>query len=159
MIFEVEKRRSRQNGKLKLTRSYYLRYRFGDMPVDRWKSMASTDFQVATKKAQLFFEEKQREAAGIIEPQLMRDAAKRSLLEHLHEYEADLIARGRAGRGGRGARLIKSRITRLLGDNNWRRPADIVAEKARLKANHATLRTCTASVNGQKHRFWFELSI
>jgi len=34
MIFKVEKRRFRKNGKLQMTRCYYLRYRFGDMPAD-----------------------------------------------------------------------------------------------------------------------------
>jgi integrase len=128
MIHTVEKRRSRQNGKLKYTRCYYLRYRIGDMPVDRWKSLGATDYQVANKRAQEFIQEKEREAAGIIEPKLMREAAQRSLGEHLNDYEADLVARGRAGRGGRGARLLKSRITRLLADNRWQRPADITAD-------------------------------
>ena len=83
---------------------------------------------MANKRAQEFIQEKEREAAGIIEPKLMREAAQRSLVEHLNDYEADLVARGRAGRGGRGARLLKSRITRLLTDNRWQRPADITAD-------------------------------
>src|ERR1039458_2834960 len=81
MIFKVEKRRSRQNGKLRLTRCYYLRYRIGDMPADRWKSLGVTDFQTANKKAQEFIQEKEREAAGIIEPKIVRDAAQRPLVE------------------------------------------------------------------------------
>src|ERR1700679_1564321 len=97
MIFKVEKRRSRQNGKLKSTRCYYLRYRIGDMPADKWKSLGVSDFSVANKKAQEFIQEKEREAAGIIEPKLVRDAAQKSLVEHLNEYEADLVTRGRAG--------------------------------------------------------------
>lgn len=51
MIFKVEKRRFRSGGTLRLTRCYYLRYRFGEMPVDRWKSLGVTDKQVAEKKA------------------------------------------------------------------------------------------------------------
>ena len=102
MIFKVEKRRSRQNGKLRTTRCYYLRYRIGDMPVDRWKSLGATDLQVATKRAQEFIQERERETAGILEPKLVRDAAHRPLVEHLNDYEADLVARGRAGRGGVG---------------------------------------------------------
>src|ERR1017187_9158751 len=98
MIFKVEKRRSRQGGKLQLTRCYYVRYRMGDMPVDRWKSLGVTDFQVANKKAQEFIQEREREAAGIIEPKVVRDAAHRPLVEHLDDYEADLLTRGRAGR-------------------------------------------------------------
>ena len=85
MIFKVEKRRSRRNGKLHLTRCYYLRYRVGDMPVDRWKSLGATDLQVANKRAQEFIQEREREAAGILEPKLVRDAAQRSLTEHLND--------------------------------------------------------------------------
>src|SRR5580704_2860797 len=112
MIFEVEKRRYRQGGKLRTTRFYYLRYRLGDMPVDRWKSLGVTDKQVADKKAHEFIQEKEREAAGILEPKAMRDAARKAMAVHLEDYKADLAARGRNGRGGRGASLVASRITR-----------------------------------------------
>ncbi len=128
MIFKVEKRRSRRNGKLHLTRCYYLRYRIGDMPVDRWKSLGATDLQVANKRAQEFIQEREREAAGILEPKLARDAAQRYLAEHLNDYEADLLKRGRAGRGGRGARLLKSRILRLLNDCGWKLAGSITAD-------------------------------
>ena len=65
MIFKVERRRSRKQGKLRLTRCYYVRYRIGDMPVDRWKSLGVTDYQVATKKAQEFI---QGDKKGIRQP-------------------------------------------------------------------------------------------
>jgi hypothetical protein len=128
MIFKVEKRRSRQNGKLRLTRCYYLRYRIGDMPADRWKSLGVTDYQVATQNAQKFIQEREREAAGILAPKVVRDAAQKPLLDHLNDYEADLVMRNRAGRGGRGGRLLKSRITQLFQDNRWQRLADITAD-------------------------------
>jgi len=120
MIFKVEKRQFRKNGELQTTRGYYLRYRIGDMPVDRWKSLGATDFQTANKNAQEFIQEKEREAAGIIESKLVRDAAQRPLTEHLNDYEADLVARARAGRGGRGASLLKTRIIRLMNDCRWK---------------------------------------
>ena len=120
MIFEVEKRRFRKNGKVRETRSYYLRYRLADMPTDRWKSLGVTDKQVAKKKADEFIQEKEREAAGVLEPRVIRDAAKKLLKEHLGDYVADLERRGRSGRGGRGARLLKGRIARLMGDCGWK---------------------------------------
>jgi len=58
MIFKVEKRHFRKNGELQTTRGYYLRYRIGDMPVDRWKSLGATDLQVANKKAQEFIKKR-----------------------------------------------------------------------------------------------------
>ncbi len=66
MIFSIEKRRFRRGGKLEETRSYYLRYRIGDMPVDKWKSLGVTDKQVADKKAHEFIQERERETAGIL---------------------------------------------------------------------------------------------
>jgi integrase len=128
MIFKVEKRRFKKNDKLQTTRCYYLRYRFGDMPADRWKSLGVNELQTANKLAQKFFEEKQQEAAGVIESKLVRDAAQRPLLEHLNAYEADLLKRGRAGRGGRGARLLKARVIRLMNACHWKLAGNITAD-------------------------------
>ena len=119
MIFKVEKRRFRKEGVLRLTRHYYLRYRLGHMPVDRWKSLGVTDKQVAEKKAQEFLEEKEREAAGILEPKVIRDAALRPLSAHLGDYLADLEKRNRAGRNGRGGRQLKMRVSTLINECRW----------------------------------------
>jgi len=128
MIFKVEKRRFRKNGELQMTRCYYLRYRFGDMLADRWKSLGVNELQTANRLARKFIEEQQQEAAGVIGPQLVRDAAQRPLQEHLNDYEADLITRGRAGRGGRGAGLLKARIVLLIKENGWKLPAHVSAD-------------------------------
>ncbi len=120
MIFEIEKRRSRKNGVLSLTRCYYLRYRFGDMAVDRWKSLGVTDKQVAERKAQEFRQEKEREEAGIIEPKVIRDAAKTLLSDHLSDYVSDLVKRNRAGRDGRGGRQLRMRVSSLLQECGWK---------------------------------------
>jgi len=128
MIFNVEKRRFRKNGTIRETRYYYLRYRIGDMPLDRWKSLRVTDKQTADKKAHEFIQEKEREAAGIIEPKLVRDSARKPLSEHLTDYVADLEARNRAGRRGRGGRLLKSRILRLIDGCGWKMAGNITAD-------------------------------
>src|SRR5271169_19603 len=96
MIFSIEKRRFRRGGKVEETRSYYLRYRIGDMPVDKWKSLGVTDKQVADKKAHEFIQERERETAGILEPKTVRDAAKMPLIAHLDDYVGGL---GSAGPG------------------------------------------------------------
>jgi integrase len=128
MIFKIEKRRFRQDGVLRVTRHYYLRYRFGDMPVDRWKSLSVTDRQVAEKKAQEFLQEKEREAAGILEPKVIRDAAVRPLAAHLQDYVEDLEKRNRAGRNGRGGRQVNMRVSTLLHDCNWKVAYNISAD-------------------------------
>jgi integrase len=119
MIFKVEKRRFRKNGVLRLTRCYYVRYRVGEMPVDRWKALGVTDRQVADKRAREFIQEKEREAAGILEPKVIRNAAMRPLAAHLEDYLADLEKRNRAGRNGRGGRQLKMRVCTLLKACNW----------------------------------------
>ena len=128
MIFKVEKRRFRKNGVVRQTRHYYLRYRFGEMPVDHWKSLGVTDKQVADKKANEFREEKEREAAGILEPKVIRSAAARPLAEHLEDYLSDLEKRNRAGRNGRGARQLKMRVCTLLKECNWKVAYNINAD-------------------------------
>ena len=128
MIFKVEKRRFRQDGVLRATRCYYLRYRFGDMPADRWKSLGVTDRQVAEKKAQEFRQEQEREAAGILEPKVIRNAASRPLPAHLEDYLGDLEKRNRAGRNGRGARQLKMRVSTLLSECNWNVAFNVTAD-------------------------------
>jgi integrase len=128
VISSVQKRSFRKNGKLRETRNYYLRYRIGDMPSDKWVSLGVTDKQVAEKMAADFIRERERENAGIIEPKLMRDAAKKPLREHLDDYLADLVSRGRAGRGGRGARQVKSRVTRLVVECRWALASNVTAD-------------------------------
>jgi len=120
MIFSIEKRRFRKNGKLQETRVYHLRYRLSHMATDRWKSLSVTDKQAAEKRAREFIQEEERQAAGILEPRVARDAAKKPLKEHLDDYVADLERRARSGRGGRGARLLKGRIVRLMDDCGWK---------------------------------------
>jgi integrase len=138
MIFTIEKRRFRRGGKLEETRSYYLRYRIGDMPVDKWKSLGVTDKQVADKKAHEFIQEREREAAGILEPKVVRDSAKKPLTAHLDDYVADLVSRGRNGRGGRGARLVASRIKVLLQQCDWQVACNVSADSFIVWRNRQT---------------------
>jgi len=128
MIFRVEKRRFRKNGILRLTRCYYLRYRIGEMPVDRWKTLGVTDKQVADKRAQEFIQEKEREVAGILEPKVIRTAAMTPLSAHLEDYLADLEKRNRVGRNGRGGRQLKMRVCTLLKECNWKVAYNINAD-------------------------------
>ena len=125
MIFEVEKRRFRRDGKLRETRSYYLRYRFGEMPSDKWKSLGVSDKQTAQKIAQEFLAERQREEAGILEPKLRRDSANRPLTEHVQAYVGDLQAKKRAPKW---VKIVDYRLTTLFADCRWTRFADITAD-------------------------------
>ena len=55
-----------------------------------------TDKRVAEQKLEKLVQELEREAAGIIAPKLMRDAAQTSIAAHLKAFLADLEAKGRA---------------------------------------------------------------
>ena len=120
MIFKIQKRRFRKDGILTETACYYLRYRFGEMLVDRWKSLGIANKEAAEKKAQEFRAEKEREAAGMLEPKVIRDSAARPLTKHLDDYVADLETRNRAGRNGRGGRQLRMRVGTLLNDCRWK---------------------------------------
>jgi len=98
------------------------------MPTDKWKSLGVTDKQVANKLGDDLIKEMERESAGIIEPKIVRDAARKPLAEHLDDYVADLQARSRAGRGGRGARLLQNRVLRLISDCHWQLVCNISAD-------------------------------
>jgi len=135
---DVLKRSFRKGGELHQTRYYYLRYQLEGMPSDRWVSLRTTDKQVAERKAQEFVREKEREAAGILEPKLIRDAAKKPLLDHLADYVADLERRGRAGRKGRGGRLLKSRIFRLMEETGWKVASQVSANSFTTWRNRQT---------------------
>jgi len=91
MIFKIEKRRFRQGGKLLETRSYYLRYRIGDMPVDKWVS-----------REDLF----EQEIAA-------RPAATKRIEPRISDRTMDEPTRGRRGRGGQKEELLFSALSAL----------------------------------------------
>lgn len=107
MIFKIEKRKRRVNGVLRRTRSYYLRYRIGDMPCDKWVSLGVTDKEVARVEADKFIKNLEHENAGIALPKKQVAAASRSLTELLAEYVDELKTRGRD------AKYVKGTETRL----------------------------------------------
>ena len=73
MIKSVEKRRRCLAGKVVETRSYHLRYKLDWMPVDKWRSLGTTDKQCADKRATEFLQEVQRENDGILDAKPIRE--------------------------------------------------------------------------------------
>jgi len=128
MIKTVEKRRRRVAGKVVETRSYYLRYKLDWMPVDKWRSLGTTDKQCADKRATEFLQEVQREKDGILDAKPIREAARTPLRQHLKDFLADMERRGKAGRGGRDGRLLGGRVGRLLDACAWNLPASVSAD-------------------------------
>ena len=90
----IQRRKRTADGQLRISRSYYFRYRIGDMPLNKFFSLDNTDRLVAETKANQFLWDFQREQAGIVEPRLRRDAARAPLTQHLDEYLRLLCRRG-----------------------------------------------------------------
>lgn len=126
MINEVLKKRRRDDGgKVVESRSYYLRYRFDPMPTDKWVSLRTSDKQVAQKKAQDFYQQKEHESGGLMPSKAARNAAGTPLLSHLSDYLADLKGRGKTQKH---VDLSKARIGRLIKECNWKVFRDVEAD-------------------------------
>jgi len=71
---------------------------------------------------------------------------RRLMADYKHKFGIDALEMD----GSLGYRLEQARTLEEVSNE---------AEKARLNLNGASLRTATATVNGRKTRFWFELSV
>ncbi len=78
------------------SRLWSARVRLGGWLRDRSIPLHVTDKRVAEQKLEKLVQELEREAAGIIAPKVMRDAAQAPLAEHLRAFLADLEAKGRS---------------------------------------------------------------
>ena len=126
MIFKVlKKSRRTREGKVCESRSYYLRYRIDPMPTDKWRSLGTTDKQVAAKKAHDLFVEMQQEAAGLLPAKSLRTAGAKALCDHLEDFLCDLQSKGRTKKHVDDNR---SRISRLLSECGWKVLADVDAD-------------------------------
>ncbi len=140
MIFSVEKRKRRVKGVLKQTRSYYLRYRIGDMPGDKWVSLGVTDKEVARVEADKFFKNLQHENAGIALPKKQVAAASRSIRELLVEYVDELKTRGRDSKYVKGT---ETRLGLVFAGCRWKMLRDVSAESFMLWRRGQSLKAKT----------------
>jgi integrase len=125
MIFSIQKRKRRQKGKLVETRSYYLRYRLGEMPVDRWASLSTTDKAAAHAKAKEFIEKLEREQAGLTPARELIAAANAPLVDLCQEYVTELEARGGDAKYVTGT---AKRIQNVIRECRWSKLRDVSPE-------------------------------
>lgn len=92
----VFKPKRRKNGKSVESRLYSGRYRLSGQTKTITVALGISDKQAAEAQLRKLIRDLEREAAGIIAPKRMRDAANKSLRDHLLDYFADLKARKRA---------------------------------------------------------------
>jgi integrase len=140
MIHSVTKRRKRKNGKLLESRNYYLRYRIGDMPCDKWVSLGVTDKGVAQSKAVQFIKDLEREIAGIAPPKKLVAAASLSFADLLAEYVDELATRGRDAKYVKGT---ETRIALVAAECRWRKLGDVSADSFMLWRRGQSLKAKT----------------
>ena len=119
MIHSVEKRARRKNGHKVRSECYYLRFRYGDMPSYKYKPLGVTCKEVAWQMANDFKREYEAEKAGLLPPRSLREAQRKAIRVHLNEYLADLKARGKDGKKGKGALQVRNRLERLIEECGW----------------------------------------
>ncbi len=84
-----------------------------------------TDKRIATEKLDAIVDELEREAAGIIAPKPLRDAAQRTMADHLKDFIADLTARQRAPMYVYNA---QKHVAKLIEQCNWTWPKDVTGD-------------------------------
>src|SRR5207253_1141072 len=104
---------------------YSGRYRLTGRSKTITVALGVSDKQSAETKLRNLIRNLEREAAGIIAPKRMRDAANKSLGDHLLDYVADLRARKR---GGGYIASIEMRVRKLATECDRRQLIDVTAE-------------------------------
>ena len=125
MIFKVEKRKKRVNGVLKQSRCFYLRYRIGDMPSDKWVSLGVTDKGVAHSEAKKFILEKEREFAGLALPRKQVESRNIPVTKLLDEFIEEMKARRRDPKY---IAVTDARVSKVVKDARWRTLGDVTAD-------------------------------
>jgi integrase len=124
----VFKPRRQKNGKTVESRLYSGRYRLPGQRKTITVTLGVTDKQSAETKLRNLIRDLEREAAGIIAPKRVREAANRSLGDHLPDYFADLRARKRDADY---IAKTEMRLRKLATECSWRELIDVTAESFR----------------------------
>ncbi len=125
MIQRVFQPKRKHNGRSLSRENYRGRYKLPGMAKLVDVALYTTEKRVAEQRLAQIVKEAQQEAAGIIAPKAMRDAAQRPLADHLANCVADLKAMGRAKTY---YRLVEVRVTRLLKECGWTLPRDVTTD-------------------------------
>jgi len=104
---------------------YSGRYRLPGQAVPTQVALHTSDKQVAEQRLREIVREKEQEAAGIIAPKRLRDAALELISDHLKAYTADLTARNRDSHY---IGHIQQRLTKLAKECCWRHLCDVTAD-------------------------------
>jgi integrase len=121
MYVYLRRRRGRNAGKV-----YCGRWRLpGDSGPVHDVSLHTTDKRVAKQRLGVIVREAELERAGLLVPKPLQEAAVRPLTEHVAEYQADLLARGRC-RGH--VDRVGYRLSALMSACGWKQARDVTRE-------------------------------
>jgi integrase len=121
----IFKPRRRLNGKVKTGEFYHLRYQLPGETGYREITLGVRERAVAEEKRRDFIRQHESEAAGIIEPQALRDSAQKRMEDHLADFLADLGARGKDEMY---VYNIGKRVGLLTRECCWKYPKHVSAE-------------------------------
>jgi integrase len=118
----VVRGKKRRDGK----RSPY-RGRYCVIPGEKLRDVPlhTTDKQIAIQRLNRIVQDEQREREGLIAPKHQREAAQRSLLDHVEEYIADRLS---VGRDERYVRELRQKLLRLIAECAWQFVGQVNAE-------------------------------
>ena len=106
-------------------------------------SLGTSDKQVAEKNRAELLRQREHERAGFIPPKAARDAAQRSLSEHLAEFLGDMRRRGKSDKY---LANLQHRCGTLIADCRWALPKDATADSfQRWRQEHQDLAPKTAN--------------
>ena len=125
MIETIYKPSRQKNGGRVIGRMYRGKYRLDPNAVIKDVPLHTNDKQVAQQRLRKIVQDEQRELEGIVSPKRQREAAHRSLLEHLESFIADRHA---LGRDQKYVRELKKKLERLFQECAWRVAGDVSAE-------------------------------
>jgi integrase len=119
------RRRNTRTGKVRESKFWAIRYKLDGCESYKDRNLRVRDKQVAQAKLNEFVRECEREAAGLVVPKTLRDAAAKTLAVHLGDFTADLRARQRSRMY---VHNVDKRATKLLAACGWTLPRDVTAD-------------------------------
>lgn len=137
------------NGKRVKSRIYSGRFRLPGQIGIVTVSLGTSDKQVAEQRLRAIIKEREQEAAGILAPKRLRDAASDSLKHHFQGYIADLAAQKRDADY---VYNVEKRLSKLASEAGWKQLRDVSADsfqawRARQNAAAKTLNDYLAAAS------------
>ena len=119
------RRKRRRDGQLHISPFWSIKYQLDGAVGYKVHKLKVREKQVAQQLLAEFVKEKESESHGVIPPAPLRNAAVRSLSDHLSDFTADLRARGRAKMY---VYNIEHRVTKLSAVCGWSFLRDVTAD-------------------------------